>query len=76
MVNPTGNPGMASGGMGDALTGIIVSFLAQGYKAEEATTLGCYLHGRAGDLLAAKGMAVIPASKLIEQMPFLLGEIG
>ncbi len=76
LVNPTGNPGMASGGMGDALTGIIVSFLAQGYKAEEATTLGCYLHGRAGDLLAAKGMAVIPASKLIEQMPFLLGEIG
>jgi len=75
LINPTGNPAMASGGMGDVLTGIIVSFLAQGYTSEEAAILGCYLHGRAGDCLAAKGMAVIPASQLIAQLPFVLGEI-
>lgn len=74
-INPTGNPAMASGGMGDALSGIITSFLAQGYSPEEAAILGCYVHGRAGDLLESEGMAVIPASHLIERIPFVLGEI-
>src|SRR5690606_38181014 len=63
LINPTGNPAMASGGMGDVLTGIIVSFLAQGYSQEEACILACYLHGKAGDLLAAAGSAVVPASQ-------------
>lgn len=75
LINPTGNPGMASGGMGDVLTGIITSFLAQGYSAEEACTLACYIHGRAGDLLAAQGYAVIPASQLIAKLPLVIGEI-
>lgn len=74
-INPTGNPAMASGGMGDALSGIIAAFLAQGYSSEEAAVLGCYVHGRAGDLLTAEGMAVIPASHLIKKIPFVLGKI-
>ncbi|SEN17708.1 NAD(P)H-hydrate epimerase [bacterium A37T11] len=76
LINTTGNPAMASGGMGDVLTGIITSFRAQGYSAEEAATLGCYLHGRAGDRLYHKGMAIVPASKLIEEIPFAIGELG
>lgn len=74
-INPTGNPAMASGGMGDALTGIIVSFVAQGYAPEEAAILGCYVHGKAGDDLFEAGMDVIPASKLIERIPFVIGAI-
>jgi len=52
--NNTGNPGMATGGSGDALTGMITSFLAQGYSSEEATILGVYIHGSAGDFAAAE----------------------
>ncbi len=49
--NPSGNPGMATGGSGDVLTGMILSFLAQGYSPIQAARLGVYLHGRAGDLV-------------------------
>jgi len=72
-MNFTGNPAMASGGMGDALTGIIVSFLAQGYEPKEAAILGCYIHGKAGDVLNETGMAVIPASILISEVPKVIG---
>jgi NAD(P)H-hydrate epimerase len=51
--NSTGNAGMAKGGSGDVLTGIITSLCAQNYHAEEAALLGVYLHGLAGDLAAA-----------------------
>ena len=51
--NSTGNPGMASGGTGDVLTGIITGLLAQKYSPLHAAILGVYLHGRAGDLGAA-----------------------
>jgi ADP-dependent NAD(P)H-hydrate dehydratase / NAD(P)H-hydrate epimerase len=50
--NSTGNPGMATGGTGDVLTGILTGLLAQSYSPEEATLLGVYLHGFAGDLAA------------------------
>jgi NAD(P)H-hydrate epimerase len=48
--NSTGNPGMASGGMGDSLTGIIGALLTQGYNAKEAAVLGTFMHGKAADL--------------------------
>jgi NAD(P)H-hydrate epimerase len=51
-INGSGNPGMASGGMGDILTGIIAAFIAQGLAPLDAATLGTYLHGRAADLCA------------------------
>ena len=51
--NTTGNPGMGTGGTGDALTGIITGLLAQSYPAVDAARLGVYLHGLAGDLAAA-----------------------
>ena len=50
-INGSGNPGMASGGMGDVLTGVIGALLAQGLPAEDAAALGVYLHGRAADRL-------------------------
>ena len=50
--NPTGNPGMATGGSGDVLTGILTGLLAQGYSSKEASLLGLYLHGLAGDIAA------------------------
>jgi NAD(P)H-hydrate epimerase len=53
-VNTTGNPGMATAGMGDVLTGIISGLLAQGYSTKEASIMGVYLHGLAGDIAANK----------------------
>lgn len=68
--NPTGNPGMAKGGSGDVLTGLITGLLARGYNSEHATILGCYLHGLAGDLTAEKiGMEGMKAGDLIEAIP-------
>jgi NAD(P)H-hydrate epimerase len=52
MFNSTGNPGMATAGSGDVLTGIILSLLSQGYAAENAALTGVYLHGTAGDIAA------------------------
>lgn len=57
-INTTGNPGMATGGSGDVLTGMILSLLAQGYSELQACKLGVYLHGLAGDI-AAKQFGVI-----------------
>ncbi|MCX6292450.1 MAG: NAD(P)H-hydrate dehydratase [Bacteroidetes bacterium] len=75
--NSTGNPGMAKGGSGDALTGIILSFLAQGYSAEESCKAGVYLHGLAGDFAAKeKGEASMLASDLIENLGKAFTEIS
>ncbi|MFQ5458238.1 MAG: NAD(P)H-hydrate dehydratase, partial [Myxococcota bacterium] len=69
-VNLTGNPGMASGGMGDALSGVIAGFLAQGVRPFEAACLGVYLHGLAGDLAArARGRAGLLATDVIDTLP-------
>ncbi len=65
--NSTGNPGMATPGSGDVLTGIITSLLAQGYTSKNASILGVYLHGLAGDLAAEKlGQQALIASDIIE----------
>ena len=67
-INQTGNPAMASGGMGDVLTGIITSLLAQGYTEEQAAILGVYLHGKSGDDIAKKSF-VVTASQVALQIP-------
>ncbi len=68
--NPTGNSGMATGGSGDVLTGIILSLLAQGYKSEEACRLGVYVHGLAGDIAAEqKGKISLIAGDIIDSLP-------
>jgi len=54
LFNSSGNPGMAKGGSGDILTGILLSLLAQGYTPENAAVLGVYLHGLAGDIAAGE----------------------
>ena len=65
--NSTGNPGMASGGMGDVLTGILTSLLAQSINPSQAAILGVYLHGLAGDLAANEiGQISLGASDLID----------
>ena len=67
--NSSGNPGMASGGTGDALTGILTGLLAQHYSPEQAAILGVYLHGLAGDLVAENlGEAAMLASDLIDSI--------
>jgi ADP-dependent NAD(P)H-hydrate dehydratase len=53
-INQTGNPGMATGGTGDVLTGLITSLIAQGANPFDAACLGCHLHGLAGDIAAAE----------------------
>ena len=73
-INLTGNPAMASGGMGDVLTGCITSLLAQGYTAEKASILGVYLHGKAGDNLAKKSF-VVTASQVALQIPKTIRKI-
>jgi NAD(P)H-hydrate epimerase len=69
-VNSTGNPGMATGGTGDCLTGVIVALLAQGLSPWEAARLGVHVHGLAGDLAAAAlGQVSLTASDLIDFLP-------
>lgn len=75
-VNPTGNPGMASGGTGDVLTGLIAGLLAQGLGALDAARLGVYLHGLAGDLAAATtGEAALTAGDLLTFLPAAFLEV-
>jgi ADP-dependent NAD(P)H-hydrate dehydratase / NAD(P)H-hydrate epimerase len=68
-VNTTGNPGMASGGMGDVLGGVIAGLLAQGLDAVQAARTGVYLHGRAGDLAALEFGYGLSASDVAEHVP-------
>lgn len=69
-INPTGNPGMASGGMGDVLAGVLAALLGQGLAPADAMKLGVYLHGFVGDRVAeAKGEIGLIASDVIEGLP-------
>ena len=69
-INLTGNPGMASGGTGDVLTGLIASLIAQGNKPFEAAACAVFIHGLAGDIASwDKGEASLIAGDLIEYLP-------
>jgi len=75
-VNHTGNPGMATGGTGDCLTGIIVALLAQGLSPWDAARLGAHIHGLAGDLAAADlGQVSLIASDLVAYLPNAIGQL-
>jgi NAD(P)H-hydrate epimerase len=76
-VNPTGNPGMASGGTGDVLTGLIAGLIAQGLEALDAALLGVYLHGLAGDLAVVEaGEVGLTAGDLIAYLPAAFQELS
>lgn len=73
-INSTGNSGMASGGMGDILTGIIAGFIAQNYPVEDAAKLGVFLHGAAGDALSeSMGPFGYLASDMLKILPEQIG---
>jgi ADP-dependent NAD(P)H-hydrate dehydratase len=75
--NPTGNPGMATGGTGDVLTGLVAALLGQGLAAFDAAALAAWVHGRAGDLAAdARGQAGLIATDLLDHLPAALREVG
>lgn len=74
--NSTSNAAMATGGMGDVLTGILASLLAQGYTSEQACLAGIYIHGKAGDELALPNrMNVVLPSKLAQQLPITMAKL-
>ncbi len=73
---PTGNPGMAAGGAGDVLTGVVGSLLCQGLGPLEAASVGAYLHGAAGDLAAReKGQRGQVASDIVENLPEVIRRV-
>jgi len=75
-INTTGNPGMATGGTGDVLTGLIVALLCQGLNAYEAARLGVYVHGLAGDIAAARvGQIALVASDLLAHLPAAIQQV-
>jgi ADP-dependent NAD(P)H-hydrate dehydratase / NAD(P)H-hydrate epimerase len=75
-VNPTGNPGMATGGMGDVLSGVIGALLARGVEPFEAATCGVYLHGLAGDILKDEiGDTGLAATDVAERIPLAIQRV-
>jgi len=68
--NTTGNPGMATAGSGDVLTGIILGLLAQGYKSEDAACIGVYVHGLAGDIAVMDiGEISLTSADIVDYLP-------
>jgi len=75
--NSTGNPGMAKGGSGDVLTGIITGMLSQGYPSLDAALAGVFLHGLTGDLAAADvGTNSLIAGDLVEFLPYAFKKLS
>lgn len=76
-LNPTGNPGMATGGTGDVLCGLIAALLAQGLDAFDAACVGAYVHGRAGDLARARrGERGMTAGDVVQHLPDAFQDLG
>ncbi|MBN2723533.1 MAG: NAD(P)H-hydrate dehydratase [Deltaproteobacteria bacterium] len=76
-VNSTGNPGMATGGSGDVLTGFVTALCAQGCSAFDAMCIGVFLHGRSGDLVAQeKGEIALKATDIIHSLSAALYSLG
>jgi hydroxyethylthiazole kinase-like uncharacterized protein yjeF len=74
--NSTGNPAMATGGMGDVLAGILTSLLAQKYTPHDACLIGIYIHGKAGDELALPNrMNVVLPGRLAQQLPLTMAKL-
>ncbi|GAA0177632.1 bifunctional ADP-dependent NAD(P)H-hydrate dehydratase/NAD(P)H-hydrate epimerase [Clostridium sediminicola] len=73
-VNPTGNSSMATGGMGDCLTGIIAALMAQGIGSLEATYIGAYIHGYCGEKLS-KSMFRVNAEHVLNELPYAMKEL-
>lgn len=73
-INPTGNSAMASGGMGDCLTGIIAGFIAQGLKPIDAAAVGAYIHGLCGEKLS-KQMYSVSATEVLNKIPYTIKSI-
>ena len=74
--NTTGNPGMATGGSGDVLTGVVAALVAQGLTAFDAAVLGAYVHGRAGDVAATHlGQTALVATDILDHMPAAFREL-
>ena len=72
-INPTGNPGMAVGGSGDVLAGIITALVGQGLAPLEASACGCWLHGKAGDVCAEQlGQYGMLPTDMLDALPRLL----
>lgn len=74
-INPTGNPGMASGGMGDVLTGLITGMLSQGHPPLDACRIGVYLHGLAADMLSRKAPWGYLATEVMNTIPLAINSI-
>ena len=74
-LNPTGNPGMATGGSGDVLTGVLAGLLAQGVRPTDAAILGVYTHGLAGDLAAAELGRAMLAGDILRAIPHALTQL-
>ena len=75
-INPTGNNGMASGGMGDVLSGVVASFMGQGLHGYEAAVLGAFVHGLAGDFAANKlGEFGMIAGDVVKQLPYAINAL-
>jgi NAD(P)H-hydrate epimerase len=76
-INASGNPGMATGGMGDVLTGVVASLVGQGYPPMAACQLGAFIHGHAADLLLPlKGVRGLSATDVQEKLPEAFKSLG
>ena len=75
-ISPFANPGLASAGTGDVLSGVIAGLVAQGLSVSEAASVGVYLHGKAGDLVKDRlGDAGIIASDLLPELPLAIKQL-